>query len=146
MTIEFDCPHCREHLSMWDELGGKRGRCPKCEEEIIVPRGVRSDVFVSCPRCGADIAATAKICTECGTDLKSGVKLETRVNEPSVLQKVAQETAGSLMAMLWRAKFVIGGVALFIALILLLFSIFGNKSLDPAQKVLEDGKPAVEGR
>ena len=145
MTIEFDCPHCREHLSMWTELAGKKGRCPTCEAEIIVPRGARSDVFVSCPRCGSDIAATAKICTQCGTDLKSGVRLETRVNDPSVLQKLAQETAGSLMAMLWRAKFVVGGIALFIALIILLFAMFGSKSIDPAQKVLEDGKAAVVG-
>ncbi len=36
--IVVDCPHCRASLRVKDELAGRRGKCPKCQAVVIVPR------------------------------------------------------------------------------------------------------------
>lgn len=146
MPIEFDCPHCGCHLSLWDELAGKQGKCPKCNKGIIVPRGASTDIMMACPQCGADIPAGSKLCTQCGRDLRRGTKLETRVNEPGVLRKAASESLGPIVGMLWRYKFLLAALALFFALMILLFSLFGKRTIDPARKLLEDGPRSTEGR
>jgi serine/threonine protein kinase len=35
--IAFACPECGQKLKVKDELGGKRGKCPKCEKPLNVP-------------------------------------------------------------------------------------------------------------
>jgi hypothetical protein len=37
MPIKFPCPHCKQSLSIRDELAGKSGRCPRCQQTITVP-------------------------------------------------------------------------------------------------------------
>jgi hypothetical protein len=37
MPIKFPCPHCKQPLSIRDELAGKTGRCPRCQQTITVP-------------------------------------------------------------------------------------------------------------
>jgi hypothetical protein len=37
MPIKFPCPHCKQSLSIRDELAGKTGRCPRCQQTITVP-------------------------------------------------------------------------------------------------------------
>lgn len=146
MPIEFDCPHCGEHLSLWDELAGKQGTCPKCKKAITVPRGASSDITMACPQCGADISAGSKLCTQCGRDLKRGTRLETRVNEPSLLRRAASEGLGPLVGMVWRHKFLLAAVALFFALMIVLFSIASRRSIDPGRKLLEGAPPTGETR
>lgn len=37
MGIKFTCPACGRALNIKAELGGKRGRCPKCQAKIEIP-------------------------------------------------------------------------------------------------------------
>ena len=38
MAIEFQCPYCTAMIRVGDEAAGKRGKCPKCETTLMVPR------------------------------------------------------------------------------------------------------------
>ena len=136
MPIEFDCPECGEHLSLWDELAGKQGVCPKCNAGITVP-GAEGDVFMACPRCDAEIPAGSKICTSCGVDLKHGTKLETKVNEPGAVEQVARESADAIVNLLWRFKFIILGLVVFFALMLFIFSRASKGSIGPDLRQLD---------
>jgi hypothetical protein len=37
MPIKFSCPHCKQVLSVKDELAGRKGPCPKCKNMVSVP-------------------------------------------------------------------------------------------------------------
>src|SRR5262249_8965367 len=39
MAILFDCPHCKHHYNLKDELAGKRATCrnPDCRQQITIP-------------------------------------------------------------------------------------------------------------
>jgi DNA-directed RNA polymerase subunit RPC12/RpoP len=41
MAIEFDCPHCRLHYRLKDELAGKTAACKGCRHKIVIPNPVR---------------------------------------------------------------------------------------------------------
>jgi hypothetical protein len=40
MAIEFDCPHCRLHYRLKDELAGKAATCKSCRNKIVIPNPV----------------------------------------------------------------------------------------------------------
>jgi hypothetical protein len=40
MAIEFDCPHCRHHYRLKDELAGKTAACKTCRQKIVIPNPV----------------------------------------------------------------------------------------------------------
>jgi DNA-directed RNA polymerase subunit RPC12/RpoP len=35
--IQFQCEHCRQPVRVDDKHGGKRGRCPHCDEVVLIP-------------------------------------------------------------------------------------------------------------
>ena len=37
MAIEFNCPYCTSTIRVKDAAAGKRGRCPRCSEQLLVP-------------------------------------------------------------------------------------------------------------
>jgi len=37
MPITFPCPTCRQQLTLSDAAAGRRGKCPHCKGEIVVP-------------------------------------------------------------------------------------------------------------
>ncbi len=37
MTIEFECPNCGEHIEAPDKTGGKKAKCPRCSEPVVIP-------------------------------------------------------------------------------------------------------------
>ena len=37
MPISFLCPHCQSRMTVPDQLAGKKGRCSKCKNPIVVP-------------------------------------------------------------------------------------------------------------
>jgi len=143
MPIEFDCPECGEHLSLWDELAGKQGACPKCKASLTVPG---AEVTMACPKCEGEIPASAIICTHCGVNLKSGQRLETRVNEPSAVQKVAEETAGAILGLLWRHRVVLAIVVAFFAGMIALFSALSKKTIEPGAGVLQEDRGGATQR
>ncbi len=45
MSISLLCPHCSHSLEVADELSGRRGPCPRCRREIVIPVADPSRVF-----------------------------------------------------------------------------------------------------
>lgn len=37
MPIEFHCPKCNKPIRAPDDSGGKRGKCPSCEQSVYIP-------------------------------------------------------------------------------------------------------------
>jgi len=37
MAIEFHCSHCGKLVRAPDETGGKRGKCPSCQQMVYIP-------------------------------------------------------------------------------------------------------------
>ena len=138
MPIEFDCPHCGESLSFWDELAGKQGSCPKCREAIAVP-GLGADMTMACPKCEAEIPASSVICTNCGVDLKRGLKLATRIDEPDAgVGQTARESVGGLVDALWRHKFIIAALVIFFSLMMWLFHRASTRSIAPVRSIMRE--------
>ena len=42
MPIRVDCPSCRASFRVGEEHAGKRGKCPRCKEPILVPPAARA--------------------------------------------------------------------------------------------------------
>ena len=40
MSIKFPCPHCKKPLKVKEELGGKKAKCPACQQILTIPRPV----------------------------------------------------------------------------------------------------------
>src|SRR5688572_22394864 len=105
MTIKVAC-RCRAQLKVKDELAGRRVKCPKCGEVLIVPRPepvptakaiaisaatppaqVESHVVApeptppakkqACPSCQAALPPDAVLCVQCGFHLLQGKRLTT---------------------------------------------------------------------
>jgi phage FluMu protein Com len=45
--IQFRCEHCGHKLSVPDEHKGKRGKCPKCKNTLVVPK---EEAAISAPQ------------------------------------------------------------------------------------------------
>jgi hypothetical protein len=37
VAIAFDCPECGKTIRVKDELGGQKGKCPKCDKVVRIP-------------------------------------------------------------------------------------------------------------
>lgn len=107
MKLSFACPACGGKLSVPIAMAGKRGRCPKCEEVISIPRRKppsddrddeadddlddddedsrptlpkrlpRRGESKRCPMCGAKNPLRAATCRECGEDFQADRPRET---------------------------------------------------------------------
>lgn len=42
--IKFACEHCGQKIRVADEAAGKKGRCPKCKQEVTVPELALQDL------------------------------------------------------------------------------------------------------
>lgn len=103
METRFSCD-CGKSLNVTRLAPGQRVMCPGCGSELTVPDNAAGRELIDasgdpCPACGAALSHGAVICVQCGTDLKSGHKLQTQVqvaDEP----KAAKEA--SVRAHLYR--------------------------------------------
>lgn len=43
MSITFQCEHCHKEIKAPDEAGGKRGKCPFCQQSTYIPSPVREE-------------------------------------------------------------------------------------------------------
>ncbi len=53
MGIKFTCPHCNTALNVKSELGGKRGRCPSCQQKIEIPTESKAGAATAAPTAAA---------------------------------------------------------------------------------------------
>jgi DNA-binding beta-propeller fold protein YncE len=101
MPVQFQCPNCKRTLTAPDHAVGKRAKCSRCGNAIIVPN---SDLFASssgsfpqdearvsavspapsrpstdkvCPYCRFPMASDAVVCVECGYSDRTEQQLRT---------------------------------------------------------------------
>jgi len=43
MAIEFQCKHCGKQIEAPAKLAGKRGKCPKCRNTVVIPESEPED-------------------------------------------------------------------------------------------------------
>lgn len=43
MSITFQCEHCHKEIKAPDSAGGKRGKCPYCQQSTYIPSPVSED-------------------------------------------------------------------------------------------------------
>jgi len=107
MAIRATCGSCKGTFNARDELAGKRVKCPKCKERMVIPAAKSAPVSAAsasrarqavdpmeallneanidqvssggpiCPDCGVEINAGAVICVDCGFNLETGKRLRT---------------------------------------------------------------------
>ncbi len=63
--IEFICKNCGQKFKVSDQQAGKKGKCPKCKQTIIIPPVEQGSTYKSpiikfrCPSCNQKIGVTA---------------------------------------------------------------------------------------
>lgn len=111
--MEFQCSDCRNPIKVRDTSVGKRVKCQMCGilQRVPTPGGAvavadaprpapspaaqpapASTESTPCPECGADLAPRAVICTQCGLNLKTGKKLQTKREGPSAAEKLRKRS------------------------------------------------------
>jgi uncharacterized protein DUF4339 len=111
MGIKFTCPHCNTALNVKSELGGKRGRCPSCQQKIEIPTESKAGAAaptaaatqpgpsapsVAAPRAGAESSAGTPAAFSPPTEspaadhLESFPALQTTTGQPGGQQAGAQ--------------------------------------------------------
>ena len=101
MPIQVAC-QCGQKFSAKDELAGKRAKCPKCGQPLVIAEaapaasdsladslgglgglmdqaGFESAGGTPCPKCNAGMPPGAVLCVTCGFHLESGETLQTKV-------------------------------------------------------------------
>ena len=105
MPIQVAC-QCGQKFSAKDELAGKRAKCPKCGQPLVIAEaapapsdsledslgglgglmdqaGFENAGGAACPKCNAGMPPGAVLCVACGFHLESGETLQTRVIKTS---------------------------------------------------------------
>lgn len=101
MVIRFECEHCGKRMQVDDQLAGKRGKCPQCNERLTVPEydegnfldedlssydeppGQAQSLNKVCPMCGEMIPRNSSSCPSCGEQLKDPAKKKKRARSGS---------------------------------------------------------------
>ncbi len=79
MAIEFHCPYCTSAIRVKDNAAGKRGRCPRCEQQLIVP--------IVHPHPSAQQAAPAQLAPQ----VQQAPRTQAAPPEPPVLEPPSLE-------------------------------------------------------
>lgn len=108
MPIKVACT-CGQTFKAKDELAGKRVRCPKCSQPLIIPAPELDDLKLEapverpkynplddllaeegvksaptgpvCPSCSEPVSPTAVLCVQCGFNLQTGEKIHAEDDE-----------------------------------------------------------------
>ena len=107
MPIKVKCGNCSAQFKAKDELAGRRIKCPKCQNPVVIAAAraaapsapkraaahnplldildeedVRSRVSgPMCDNCGSEVKPGSVICIDCGFNLETGDRLETDASE-----------------------------------------------------------------
>ena len=106
MAIKVTCQSCGKNLQVADSMAGKKGKCPQCKSVLIVPAQEEQAAPVpkkppaapkpaaapkppaapkaepesadvsECPNCGKEMAEGDVFCTDCGTNIQTGEKID----------------------------------------------------------------------
>ena len=80
--IRFNCKNCGQKFKVSDQKAGKKGKCPKCKQTIVIPPAAQepaqesSIIKFRCPSCNQKIAVTADYagkrvrCAKCKNPLR----------------------------------------------------------------------------
>jgi hypothetical protein len=102
--IKFACPNCQQHIQCGESYAGLEIPCPTCQVKMTVPTPVGAPAMATapapvlrtaasapppmvaapeaaaageptCPSCGNPVSPRAIMCVKCGTNLKTGQKM-----------------------------------------------------------------------
>jgi hypothetical protein len=73
VDIEFDCVHCKQHLSVDPSAAGQQAECPTCGNAVTVPAQEQNippphitGGMMFCSKCGQQNSANNVKCARCG--------------------------------------------------------------------------------
>lgn len=69
MKIKFCCSECDQRVLVPSKAIGKTTRCPRCDRELVVPKGYTSSVTALVCDCGVEHPAGTARCGTCGLDM-----------------------------------------------------------------------------
>lgn len=130
MPIKVTCT-CGQSFKAKDELAGKRARCPKCSQPLLIPspqadeltleapverprynplddilneEGVKAAVQgPMCPSCSEPVSPMAVICVQCGFNLQTGEKVVASVDEDDD-EEMAMAGMSETQKMMYKAE------------------------------------------
>lgn len=102
----FNCPSCKQTLKAPAEMVGQLMDCPSCKNTIEVPyppppvptpakQQTPREQSIKCVGCGEVLATDTVLCTSCGTNQKTGQKLQLQAEEPTSDEPSQSEPSGS---------------------------------------------------
>lgn len=119
MAIKARCDSCGSSFQAKDSLAGRRVKCPKCSQPLVVPKPASGKVAQgavtassgqahnplldlldevnvkaaargpTCPNCASEMSPNAIVCVECGYNVETGQQLSTDVYGEEEAQGVA---------------------------------------------------------
>lgn len=155
MPFQIKC-NCGKVLQVPDSAGGKRIKCPSCEETIAVPepeteaeqddemslsldtdeegeRGgagpQQSDSVRTCSNCGAELEPDQNVCFECGFNDKTGVIVKAHAPNGGDSDSSSTPSVWTVAAIAGGGGIVVIGIIIF-----LLFFVFADSSKVQDQK------------
>ena len=106
MPIKVKCGSCSAQFKAKDELAGRRIKCPKCQNPVVIsappaaapkaPKRAAANPLLDildeedvrsrasgpiCDNCGSEVTRGTVICIDCGFNLETGDRLETEASE-----------------------------------------------------------------
>lgn len=124
MPIQVHCSHCNAGFQAKDEHAGKRAKCPKCGQVLVIAAGNGPAAGVKkatraaaaqpkpaapaaapvriCPSCGTTMAEKAILCINCGYNVSTGQKVSGAVaagasNAPQAVEPTCCTACGAPM-------------------------------------------------
>lgn len=127
MAIRATCGSCNSTFNARDELAGKKVKCPKCKERMVIPSGSSAPATAVaavpatravdpmealleeaniapvsqggpiCPDCGAPVTPGAIICVECGFNMETGKRLRTAQDDDDENSETGLSAAEKIM-------------------------------------------------
>ena len=105
MPIKVKCGNCSAQFKAKEELAGRRVKCPKCQNPVVIAAATappaqsapkRANPLLDildeedvrsrasgpiCDNCGSEVKRGMVICIDCGFNLETGDRLETDISE-----------------------------------------------------------------
>ena len=129
MAIKVQCGKCRAGFQAKDELAGRRVKCPKCKEPLLIKAAVPArqpaaaaashnpllDLLDEqnvrslargpvCENCGAELLPNAVVCVGCGLNLETGEQLKTEAYKDDLEALASDATMSDAERLMAKAE------------------------------------------